>query len=440
MGSWAELRVGKFSVLSTKYDVDPVTMTVFREKDKVTRPARRAGQDDGLLCEYRTKVEVVKARLAVMGFSLRNTEADFRSAKAAEEARLEEWIRSECEPSEAETRGDAPTAKYLEFQKGYEANLQEEAETLKSATFQMYLCGFEEIYLSHTKRGFTLPEGHRGLTSFAKFMLSAQDDEPEYWFPCTDMRYMLRALIEKLPHRLEVVYDVADLIGGGYYEPQDPICRMAQQSLVADYATNEKIIVLTEGSTDADILKASLELLHPELSDYYTFMDFGHSRAPGGTGTLANTVKAFAGSGIASRIVALFDNDTAGREALDTLSRIPLPQNIKAMTYPAISLAKSYPTLGPSGTVRLDINGLACSIELFLGRDVLDKKGELTPVQWTGYSNTLRQYQGEITGKAELQERFRDKVKACRSRSRKTKQGDWTEMRALLEHLFRAFQ
>jgi hypothetical protein len=440
MGSWAELRVGKFLVHPTKYDVDPIAMTVFQEKDKVTRPSRRDGKDDGLTCQYRTTVEVIKRRLGVMGFSLRNTEADFRTAKAAKEARLTEQIRSEQELSEAETRSDARTGEYLEFQKAYEANLQQEAERLRSANFQMYLCGFKEIYLSHAKHGSILPEGRPGLTSFAKFMLSAQEDEPEYWFPCSDPRYMLRALLEKLLGRLEVVYDVADLIGGGYYEPHDPICRMARQSLVADYATNEKIIVLTEGSTDADILKASLDLLHPELSDYYSFMDFGQSRAPGGAGTLANMVKAFAGSGIANRIVALFDNDTAGRDALDTLLRIPLPQNIKAMTYPDVSLAKSYPTLGPTGTVMLDVNGLACSVELYLGRDVLGKKRELTPVQWTGYNNTVRQYQGEITRKAELRERFRDKVKTCKSRLRKAKHADWTEMRVLLEHLFRAFQ
>jgi hypothetical protein len=273
-------------------------------------------------------------------------------------------------------------------------------------------------------------------------MLSAKEDydEPEYWFPSSDWRFMFRAFLERLPSQLGVIQDVTELIEDGSYALADPICRSAQESLTQDYPRNEKIIVLTEGSTDAAILKASLDLLYPELADYYSFMDFGSSRAPGGAAALAQTVKAFVGSGIVNRVVALFDNDTAGREALGTLSRIALPSNIRAMTYPSIPLAKEYPSLGPGGLVSLDINGLACSIELFLGRDVLAAKEGLTPAQWTGYNKSLREYQGEILGKDELQRRFWAKAKTCRSGRRRAKGTDWSEMHALLQLLFCAFQ
>ena len=47
-----------------------------------------------------------------------------------------------------------------------------------------------------------------------------------------------------------------------------------------------------------------------------------------------------------------------------------------------------------SGLEPLDVNGLAASIELYFGEDVLcAEQNKLTPVQWKGYNSTLRQYQ-----------------------------------------------
>ena len=40
-------------------------------------------------------------------------------------------------------------------------------------------------------------------------------------------------------------------------------------------------------------------------------MDFEGARVSGAAGSLAALVKAFVGAGIANRVVALFDNDTA---------------------------------------------------------------------------------------------------------------------------------
>ena len=55
----------------------------------------------------------------------------------------------------------------------------------------------------------------------------------------------------------------------------------------------------------------------------------------------------FAGAGIESRIVALFGIETAAHAALSLLQGIPLPQTIRALTYPSIDSARNYPTIGP---------------------------------------------------------------------------------------------
>jgi hypothetical protein len=48
------------------------------------------------------------------------------------------------------------------------------------------------------------------------------------------------------------------------------------------------------------------------------------------------------------------------------------------MQYPEIDIARDYPTLGTNGLSHMDVNGLAGSIELYLGADVLrDSDGVL---------------------------------------------------------------
>lgn len=163
---------------------------------------------------------------------------------------------------------------------------------------------------------------------------------------------------------------------------------------------NQKIIVLTEGSTDTLILSRSLDALYPHLRDFYSFVDFTASNLAGGAGALVSTIKAFIGLGIQNRTVALFDNDTAARDALRALSSVTLPDNIKIVQLPALDFARDYPTVGPQGRTNMDINGLACSIELYLGSDVLaDREHGFVPIQWKGYNQTLGQYQGEILNK-----------------------------------------
>src|SRR5262249_2385229 len=149
------------------------------------------------------------------------------------------------------------------------------------------------------------------------------------------------------------------------------------------------------------------------------------------------TVKAFAAAGITNRVVAVLDNDTAAADALRTLSQpgLPaLPAHIRVMQYPSIDLAMEYPTLVPptlafpeGSTARADMNGLAESVELYLGTDILTQEdGSFIPVQWTSFVSGMRRYQGEITSKAIVQERFREKFLLARSDPERIHDQDWT--------------
>jgi hypothetical protein len=237
-----------------------------------------------------------------------------------------------------------------------------------------------------------------------------------------------------------VCQDLSELINAGHYEPDDRVSERAISALIANYPVNSKIIVLTEGPTDKRIIESAIQLLYPHLTEFYSFMDFSTSNVAGGTGALVSNVRAFAGSGITNRVVALFDNDTAGQDAVRALLKTVLPRNIQILRYPDISIATSYPTIGPTGMVDLNVNGRAASIELFLGRDVLTIDGKLSPIQWTGYNTAVGQYQGEVLNKAQLHDRFLQKISRCQEEPALVEQHDFDDMRRLLAALFQVFQ
>jgi len=193
----------------------------------------------------------------------------------------------------------------------------------------------------------------------------------------------------------------------------------------------EKIILLTEGRTDSFVISNCIKILYPELFPYYQFMDFEGLKVEGGASALVRTVKSFAGARVSHPIIALFDNDTAG---ISELSKIPkdLPENIKVMKLPDIHLAKKYPTIGPGGLKIMNINTLACGIELYLGSEILTHNNDYYPIRWSNFDNYTSQYHGAIEAKEEVHKKFKEKL---------SKGESWKmpEMELLLSKIFNAF-
>ena len=101
---------------------------------------------------------------------------------------------------------------------------------------------------------------------------------------------------------------------------------------------------------------------------------------------------------------------------IQTLRNIKLPTNIRTMTLPSSVAGGNYPTTGPQGVAWMDVNGMACSIELYLGRDALsDGAGGLRPIRWTGWDEKMQRYQGKVEGKDQVQKRFFEILAGCAS-------------------------
>jgi hypothetical protein len=430
MGTYTELTVAEYPLISSKSEVVPELMAVFRESDRrvfVRRLSDRnrlvwgepdAGddQDSETAIEYSCETRKVIDRLEVMGFGFRRVRLDFEAGRQSELEKYSSWAEEDSSDWFAE-----------------------QWEFVKGLTFDGYVSALTTVIADGLRPVPFDDRKKEGLDLTVKYILGDNDDYV-LGFLGGDVRLLLRLACEVVEPDTRVVQDITALVDAGYYGSDEPVCEHATLALTAGHAENAPRIILTEGATDSAILKGALEILYPHLAEYYSFLDFDSSRSPGGAGSLVSVVKAFSGAGITNRVVALFDNDTASQEATRVLSAVPLRANIVVRHYPELALLGNYPTLGPSGLTSLNVNGLAASIELYLGEDILrDGGGELIPIQWRGYSQALHQYQGEVIGKNALHEAFRRKLERCRVDRGAIRTTDWSGVSAILEMVFHAF-
>ncbi|MFY1577424.1 hypothetical protein ACN26Z_21250 [Verrucosispora sp. WMMD703] len=260
-----------------------------------------------------------------------------------------------------------------------------------------------------------------------------------------DYRYALRLGLLAFPDE-HVTVTLTDRGEGWLEERSETAASDSLQVMQLLGATYSPTVVLTEGRTDVEYLNAAMSILYPHLTDLVRFLDF-ETRPEGSASALVKSIKSFAAAGITNRVVALFDNDSAAADARRGLDKVPLPENIVVDRYPDLDLARHYPTLGPPSSdapegvlAAANVNGLAGSIELYLGQDVLnDANGNLRPVQWTSFLTGVQRYQGEVTGKAAVQQAYRDKVAAARRNGGRPLRGqDWSGLHLILRQIIHA--
>ena len=221
------------------------------------------------------------------------------------------------------------------------------------------------------------------------------------------------------------VLDISDLVEGGWLN--DELENTDSNFLIPqDEFIPEIPIILTEGVTDIKTLKKALHVIYPKLESNVRFLDtsFGPET---NAAAIVKMIKSFAAAGINNRILAILDNDAAASEAMTNLPR-NLPNNIKVIQYPELDLMTSYPTIGPQGEINMNINGLAGSIEMYMGKDILTgNDGNLELVQWGGYMNRVKKYQGSLINKDAVGSRFKGKDAADVNK--------WQDLRYLWDYI-----
>lgn len=241
----------------------------------------------------------------------------------------------------------------------------------------------------------------------------------------------IAALLEGVDDTLDIIFDLS---GSGEYESLDEI-----KNRINEYQHDyNATIIVTEGTTDVDFIKNSIQILYPYLLTYVTFLDMSFSPELNAE-AIIRMAKSFAAAKMHQNILFILDNDSAGTQAVAGLARsqVTLPDNIRVIQYPSVDLLLSYPTKGPQGDMSVDVNGRAGSIELYLGEDVLRIDGKnLSPVQWQGYMPPIDAYQGVVMNKSTIQSNFKKKYKKqLKDPNLSVDSNNWKEMDAIIQHL-----
>ena len=397
MWSYCHLNIWEIWLFASSSYAISTIMTIFRESDR-KKWSETIDEWDGDIYEYNTfsygtTAWIAKKRLEIMWFSGEKIKA---------------WI--------------------TERQKHLEEYDFEYLQINRDITFDELLLEMESCFQGII----TFPvTDYDSVIARGKLVDKFEDYLAYFW----DLREFLYCLVSRIPEDTVLCYDLSEVVNAGYYEESDEICQDHIDSLIEDFHVNEKTLILTEWKTDIEFLRPTLQELYPEYFDYYSFLDFDLWSIQGGN-SIEQIIKWFIWSAVKNRIIVLFDNDTAWKQAIKNLNKLIIPENIKILQYPDVEIGNSYPTIGPTWEQNININWLSWSIELYLWRDVLvDSEWKLELVQWVWYNPNLKQYQWSFVNKFNIQERFREKLKNIRSLKRK----DHPELVAIFETIFTAF-
>lgn len=376
MGSYSNLKIDGYHLFDNKnsYFID-VTETIFLPSDFVVEERTDSDNSKYIFKGYKQTVKACRKRLEIYGASLKKAKKDFQVAKSS-----------------------ANRDKFYSFpilKVTYEEYLAELKSIIENKEYE-----YKEFL---TNLHDSLIVGELGISQF-------------------NLKSHLYSIFSVVDENAIIEYDLSDIIQGGYTSEDD-----------VKNINPEKIIILTEGKSDVDFLKASLSKLYPYLAEYYHFMNFDEYKVESNASALVKLVISLAASNIKHPIIVIFDNDTAGIMEMKKLQNIYLPDNFKILKYPNLVSLKKYPTIGPTGNKKMNINGLASSIEMYFGVDILSHYGTLVPIQWKGFNEKENKYQGEVRNKALIQEKFREKLK-------RDSENGFEDIKLILEEIFKAFQ
>ena len=195
-----------------------------------------------------------------------------------------------------------------------------------------------------------------------------------------------------------LVLNYTDLVHGGYSD------EFLEDNDIRSIGRLEKFLIITEGSSDTEIIKRSMNTLKPHCSMFFDYINMKKDYPFTGTGSLLNFIKGLIKINVFNKIMILLDNDTEGVNLYKRMQNFSLPDNIIIKTLPELDDMNDIKTVGTSGEERQNVNRKACSIECFLD---LNYKTKNEPViRWTNYNEALKQYQGSLIGKESYVKKF----------------------------------
>ncbi len=263
---------------------------------------------------------------------------------------------------------------------------------------------------------FKIPESN----SFSKLDRSTQIDLGMF-FENMDS-YITLYLLAGNPNNDEydVIWRYYDIVEGGYISEED-----VYESLTDE----DKFLIVTEGSSDTYIIQNAIRVLHPDICDFFRYIDMADNYPFTGTGNLYRFCQGLVKIGITNKVLVIYDNDLEGIKKYNLTKNLNLPSNINVMKLPNLKQFRNFLTVGPSGYFETDINGKAVSIECFLDLNI-PSFSEPT-IRWKVYNEDYDQYHGALKNKEVYIQRFKNE-------GLKSHNYDWSKLEILTSAVYKA--
>lgn len=156
----------------------------------------------------------------------------------------------------------------------------------------------------------------------------------------------------------------------------------------------QKILIATEGASDARIIRRALDILRPDVADFFNFVDVDERHHFWGTGNLVKFAEGLLRIDVLNQVLFVFDNDAEGVDAFRKLEKLKLPGNMRAMLLPDLEEFRSFATRGPEGVRASDINGRAAAIECYL--DLRLDQYPAPQVTWSNFKKDIDAWHGVL--------------------------------------------
>ncbi|MGV6946699.1 HEPN/Toprim-associated domain-containing protein [Sphingobacterium kyonggiense] len=388
MGSYISLGVGELELDWGKNFGFRDYSKLFLPSDKKDIPYYYADDEVILRPGYSTSLGRVKNRLELLGYSLKTLSTHFQDHNDNYPDYLEQ----------PEISFETMLAIFSKI------NIADYKNKKEDGDYDLGEYVVENIFLNETFKDL-------------KEHIDIKDKDIGAYFENLDPLFTLRLLIEN-PHNLEMNLEwrTQDVIDGGWTN---------EKEIFVGVEETDKFLIVTEGSSDTFIIKKSLELLKPDILDFFTFVDMEDNYPFTGTGNLYRFCQGLTSIRIQNKTLVLFDNDLEGVDKFNKTNNLNLPRQMKIMKLPELEEFTNFLTIGPTGETSENINGKAVAIECFL-----DLSKSKPKIRWTNYSKEFDAYQGSLENKD-------DYVREFKSVKNANDNYDFTKLTKLLDEIYK---
>ena len=392
MGTAVELCIDKVSLSYSKNHMGEDFGYLFQETDFCSRQsdaidsdyykehpeeAEEIGVADELFA--RTLSRTIP-RLNILGYTIEAARAEYQALIT-----YEEELNSELEDSKVD---------YLSFDEFCDLVCKHPLSELKDGCF-----------FADTPDEKALVQGRFAVDIDLFERLPLTDNSNSYWSEASFLsaridimsaKSMLQVFaLNSANAELEVLWGFGPIVYAGWVE---------REAFQASARQKQKVLIATEGASDARIIRRSLDVLRPDVADFFNFVDVDERHHFWGTGNLVKFAEGLLRIEVLNQVLFVFDNDAEGVVAYRKLEDLKLPKNMRTMLLPDIDEFSEFSTFGPEGVNKSDINGRAAAIECYL--DLHLDNYPPAQVKWSNYKKDIDAWHGALDYKETYAKKF----------------------------------